>query len=576
MAIMRLRTTAAVVTSLVVGGVGLVLPATGATRGPAPAVYYVGAAQRSIDPTAAMIATKKMYLGGYGLGNGKLLLNTVDSPTGPGRYATGVLNKGKDGYGSSVRAIVVGDGVNAIALAQIETQGYFAAYKQGPYGIHEIRADAAVAALKGKLAKGVPSMKISAGSILVDSNHTHGGADTAGVWGFVPLEYMSLIKKQTIDAVAAAYQAMRPVNLSNGMAHAGVEGMTTLYPATDPLMTNQFSKDPNNQLVDDELRVLQARDVKTGKVVSTYLNFSAHATVLGSENTLMSGDYTGVLSEKMAKRYGGLGFDQEGTLGRSQPARDGCRNPKLKGEAQSICALDSYAERVLKRVDQAVHTLKPLTGKPLVSLHSFLIMDTITSPAMMALSFGGFVAGVPINRAVNPPWFTGNEMGATSFSGRIGDLLISGGPGEMYPQIVKEVAAAVPAKGHFNIGTAGDFLGYIISPVSAYPEPIRKSLFDGEAPPAGNTCSGIPSPVGCPSPVDNDNYFFNVSHTFGMRLTCSLLRGAGETFAGDAMAYWKSNPLCAAFANDLVVPADYDTTFPAQPDLSALPIFKQR
>lgn len=32
-----------------------------------PAVYLVGAAVESINPTAAMIATKKFYLGGYGL-----------------------------------------------------------------------------------------------------------------------------------------------------------------------------------------------------------------------------------------------------------------------------------------------------------------------------------------------------------------------------------------------------------------------------------------------------------------------------------------------------------------------------
>lgn len=556
-------------------GVGLVLPATGATKGPAPARYFVGAAQRSIDPTPAMIATKSFYLGGYGLGNGKVA--GAQSPTGPGRFATGVLNKGKDGYGSNVRAIVIGDGTNAIALAQLETQGYFAAYKQGPYGIHEIRSEAAAAALKAvaKRVAGVPAMKMEAGAILVDSNHTHGGADTAGVWGFVPLDYMKLIKAQTIAAVTEAFQRMRPVTLSYGMVHAGVDGEPDLYPSSDPLMTNQFSRDPANKLVDDEMRVLQARDAKTGKVVSTYLNYSAHATVLGSDNTLVSGDYTGVVSEKLAKRYGGLGFDQEGTLGRSQPARDGCTNAKLKGEKRDICSLDGYSERVVKRVDQAVRKLKPLTGKAIVSLHSFLMMDTITSPAMMALSFGGYVAGVPIERAINPPWFTGNEMGATSFSGRIGNLLISGGPGEMYPQIVKEVAAAVPAEGHFNIGTAGDFLGYIISPLSAYPEPIRKSLFDGEAPPTGNTCSGIPSPVGCPSPVDNDNYFFNVSHTFGMRLTCSLLRGAGEAMGVGAQTYWKSDPLCTAFVNDLVVPADEDTTFPAQPDLSAVPIFKQ-
>jgi hypothetical protein len=83
----------------------------------------------------------------------------------------------------------------------------------------------------------------------------------------------------------------------------------------------------------------------------------------------------------------------------------------------------------------------------------------------------------------------------------------------------------------------------------------------------------IPSPVGCPSPIDNDNYFFNASHTMGERLTCALLRGAGEVMKQDPQAYWAGSLRCPLFANDMAAPADFDTTFPAQPDLSALPGF---
>ena len=64
-------------------------------------------------------------------------------------------------------------------------------------------------------------------------------------------------------------------------------------------------------------------------------------------------------------------------------------------------------------------------------------------------------------------------------------------------------------------GLAGDQLGYLIAPYQAYPEPIRRSFFNQR----GDEVS----------PIDNDNYFFNVSHTMGDRVMCSLLRGAGET-----------------------------------------------
>ena len=85
----------------------------------------------------------------------------------------------------------------------------------------------------------------------------------------------------------------------------------------------------------------------------------------------------------------------------------------------------------------------------------------------------------------------------------------------MYPQIALKVAELVGARGHMTAGLAGDQLGYLIAPYKAYPEPVRRSFFNYE----GDEVS----------PIDNDNYFFNVSHTMGERVTCSLLRGAGET-----------------------------------------------
>jgi hypothetical protein len=141
----------------------------GVPRTVAPATYLVGAAVESINPTPAMIATKQVFLGGYGLSSG-----TVGGvvPVMDGRYATGILD---DGVHS--RALAISDGSKALVLAQIETQGVYAAYKNGPYGIEDIRKDAAAAVKKAR-----PSgPALGAGQIMVDSNHTHAGPDTAGV-----------------------------------------------------------------------------------------------------------------------------------------------------------------------------------------------------------------------------------------------------------------------------------------------------------------------------------------------------------------------------------------------------------
>src|SRR5947207_14087322 len=89
--------------------------------------YLVGAASRSINPDPdRTFAGKPVYLGGYGIGGG--------SPVLEGRPATGIL-----GDGIQVRAFVVSDGVHPLAIADIETQGWFVAVKNGPYGLLDMR-----------------------------------------------------------------------------------------------------------------------------------------------------------------------------------------------------------------------------------------------------------------------------------------------------------------------------------------------------------------------------------------------------------------------------------------------------
>jgi hypothetical protein len=272
-------------------------------------------------------------------------------------------------------------------------------------------------------------------------------------------------------------------------------------------------------------------------------------------------------------------MDQVSTLGREQPERSSHCTGGDSDVAGAECRLDSYANRLLTKVKFALSedNLQQLKGAPTVAMNSYFMADDATAPLLSTLGYAGSVAGVPLARAVNPPWYTGNVLGTTYFVGRIGSVLITGGPGEMYAQIwqkVKDTVAADPAAGIvdvMNIGTAGDFLGYIIAPLEAYPEPVFRSVASHDT-----NCNGVPEPTPtgvCPDPIGNDNYFFNVSHTFGERLTCDFLRGAGDILAGDAQKYWSTYNRCAAFANDLVVPPGTDTAFPQQPDLSSLPTY---
>jgi hypothetical protein len=475
--------------------------------------YLVGAAARSINPDPdGKFAGKPVYLGGYGIGGG--------SPVLAGRPATGVLGKGL-----SVRAFAVSDGQHAFVIADIEAQGWFVAVKNGPYGLLDMRKE-----VERRTEGAIP-----AENVVIQSDHSHSGPDPMGVWGGVPVEYMRYVSDRTVDAVIAAYANMQPARLYYGTA-----------PGRD-LLSNQFDYDEANKVVDSDVRVLQARN--GDQTVATLLDFSAHATVLGSSNTKASGDWVQAANPLLEQRFGGKGVTVVATLGRTQPGDRGCSDPTaVTADAQNLCKLDDYAGRVVDRAAQAVANATPLEGDPIVAARSYLIQDVTSNPLLLGLVYGGSAIGVPLNRAMTPPWLAGNVLGTVTASARIGDVLLSAGPGEMYPQIALKVADTVPAAGHMTAGLAGDQLGYLIAPFESYPEPIRRSFFNQR----GDEVS----------PIDNDNYFFNVSHTMGDRVTCSLLRGASEVF-DRGIQYRDQYDRCALFTNDALTEHGADTKAPS-------------
>jgi len=470
---------------------------------PAAGDYRVGIAVRSINPDRdGSFAGAPVYLGGYGIGSV--------------RPATGVLGKGL-----RVRAISISDGRGGdLAIADIESQGWFTANKDAPLGLTDMRR--AVAARSGGALE--PS------EVVIQSNHSHSAPDGIGVWGGVPLAYRRLVFGRTVAAILAAHRKARPGKLRYGTVEAPT------------LLTNQFDYDRANAEVDDELRVLQALGPR-GRPFATLLNFSAHTTVLGSDNTRASGDWVQATNPLLERTFGGRAMTMVGTLGRTQPADHRCPDRSLSGPAAHLCRIEDYGARVVKQARLAVARARPLRGRALVDARSYLVQDIGANPLILGLNYAGAPFGADVTRSLSAPWLTVNVVGTVTSSARIGDLLLSAVPGEAYPQIAAVLANLVPARGHMTAGLAGDQLGYLIAPYEAYPEPIRRSFFNQR----GDEVS----------PLDNDNYFFNVSPTIGERVLCSLLRGAGDLLARE-QTYRDRRARCQGFANDLGMPSGAD------------------
>ena len=160
--------------------------------------------------------------------------------------------------------------------------------------------------------------KLDPSEVIIQSDHSHAGPDGLGVWGGVPTAYKRLVFDRTVSAIVRAYESRRPGRLRYGAVRA------------EPLLSNQFDYDKANQGVDDEVRVLQAVDGR-GRAFASLVNFSAHTTVLGSGNSLASGDWVQAANPLLEKELGGEVVTMVGTLGRTQPRDHDCPDASLTG-----------------------------------------------------------------------------------------------------------------------------------------------------------------------------------------------------------------------------------------------------
>ncbi|HVM95175.1 MAG TPA: neutral/alkaline non-lysosomal ceramidase N-terminal domain-containing protein [Candidatus Acidoferrales bacterium] len=414
-------------------------PTTAPTLPPSSTGLYVGAAKRDITPMNAV------FLGGFGFG--------------PGRKSTGVLAP------IHVRAFVVSDGTHAIAFAENETQGTFAAYKRGPWGLTETRL-----AIQDATHGALPAQ-----NIVIGSDHSHSGPDTTGVWGGLPNAYMTMLRDLTLEAVVEAFNTMRPAQLLIGSTDAR------------ELLHSQFDAPPND-FVDSELRVLVAADPgDASKIQTIMINFSAHADVMGADNKLLSSDWPGVVAGKMEQS---LGIDNAlvmvADVGRTQPSGgDGSTDPER---------LDSYANLIKAKVDTAMSALTPVNGTQVAATELFL-SDPFGNQVIPFYYLDGI-----ISRNDKPPWVQGSNIGTFASAMRIGDVLLTAVPGEGYPSIRVGLMQSVTAQMHFIFGLANDQLGYLIAPQEGYPQVLAAS-------------------------PGNDNALFNVSPAIGDHVMCTLFKG---------------------------------------------------
>ncbi|GAC1520846.1 MAG: hypothetical protein NVS2B6_04820 [Thermoleophilaceae bacterium] len=430
-----------VTVALAVAGLALLVPpAPGAERAQTCpggfTGYRVGAARTDITPTQWPVA---------------------EAAYSVGRIAVGAAHPF---YARSIAIQSCPTG-RTVVFTALDSQGYFAAYKEDPgpgadgYGTVGIR-------MTVERDTGLP-----VGQMVIAATHTHNSPDSVGVWGGGTSAnnkgpYLARVKAQTVASIEAALAALRPATLRAGSAD--VSAALGTYP--------EVSHDPVDYPTDHVMRVLQATDPHTCKPIATLVNAGIHADIAGPidgpAGQLIDPDWPGRVAGNLEGSLAGeTAVVMAGAVGRTGPSFPSGTDPGSKDQLVEIAA---YGDVLARRAGTAIADASPVANAQL-DVSDFHLREEIAQPALVPLFLSE--TGVPgvggVMRSILPPYTVGTVLDAEVQTFRLGTLLFAGAPGEAYPEVATELARRVHGtSAPFVFGLANDQLGYT-PPAFEYP-----------------------------------------------------------------------------------------------------------
>ena len=462
----------------------LLTPVAADAAGPAP--FLVGAAKASTDPQPGTDATpleERVCIGGYDTFCARFM-KTVKDPM----FARAVAITGDGGAGDT--AIIV----------TTTSVGLFAAYKSTTEGGH---GETGIYDIRQRIAEQIGS--IDATDVVIQSDHSHAGPDVIGIWGGVPTWFMEMQRDRIVQAAVAAYAARRPATIR-----------VASVPGTEFPTQSSYESGPNAGH-DDEFRLMVADAADGSGRIWTMVNYSPHATVLGSDNEFgTSPDWPAWASAEAERLYGGMGMGAIGAIGSMDWRKTGNSGAAREAEARN---------RLVYFMGKTSALLQPVSGST-VKVQSTFLREQLTQPVLAANYAPGVLslfgqADVRIDRAVTHPWLDGTVLGTFAGAVRVGDVFMALAPGEAFPRMndILRAPGFIQARDHFFIGAANDFLGYMTDGLDSYQQSATEGLFYLGGCPEEQFYEGaeLPYDGACP-----DHWTLMVSPTMGTHALCTI------------------------------------------------------
>ncbi|MCC6157421.1 MAG: hypothetical protein IT350_05160 [Deltaproteobacteria bacterium] len=310
--------------------------------------------------------------------------------------------------------------------------------------------------------------------VIVAASHTHQSPDTVGLWGTIiptssgrDADYMREMRGRAADAAVEAYLARRSARL------AFATGQIT------DMHRNTYDEQIKAPFIDHTVTALYARDAATDEVIATLTNWGCHPTTEGPPNRLISADYVGAYYRAIARDGGGMPMFINASIGAAiQPDENWFKAKHPGKDSQGFTWATAMGEELARRVFSLKAGARELPveriGVAERNFHVPMLSETYDLARKMDMMPNALPA-------------LGEEYHTLVTAVDLGALQIGTMPGEMSPQLGRQIRAALGGEAQILVGLGQDWVGYLIdrdqyeNPMYAYEKMLCLSPWLGEA-----------------------------------------------------------------------------------------------
>jgi hypothetical protein len=358
-----------------------------------------------------------LYMGGYGIG-----------PMNP-------ITKWTDPYGLWTRSLAIGDGTDTVVLTIVDGVYYFGEYANmcDGCGFFDLAQELGT------------ELEIDPDSFMFAATHSHTSPDFIGGWGGVPDWYFRQVADAIRQSVREAVGSMRPgiIEMGEQFARPFNSERRDFYRSAEDNALSWF-------------RVIDATQASSPQpvAIATVGGYSAHPVTADESTGIADADFPGVFNARVEERFGGTGLFFQAGFGNASP-----RGNKVElggGLADLIPAPGSGT--VIE--DPDVRSAQAFWDQP------------VTNSGLTALGVPGFFdrpfeqtpSSVSAGKGANKPCTSASAVTVRTAvsAARIGPLVITGAPGEIFANYSNTVEEKNPNGITFALSLVNDGLGYIM------------------------------------------------------------------------------------------------------------------